>query len=90
MPRHRLPFVHLCDALVHPPYSLDDLLHTGRAERLSPGEGQIDLAAILRAIAADTPLALEVPMTALSLQSGAEAVAKRAITAARAVVRTMI
>lgn len=88
-PRHRLPFVHLCDALVHPPYTLDDLLHTGRAERLPPGEGQIDLAAFLRAIAPDTRLALEVPMTALSMQSGAEAVAKRAITAARALVGTL-
>lgn len=79
----RLPFGHLCDAPVHPPYSTDDLLHAARAERLPPGEGQIDLRAWLAAMPADCALAVEVPMTALTLASGAEAVLRRAAEAAR-------
>lgn len=79
----RLPFAHLCDALVHPPYSEDDLLHTARAERLPPGEGQIDLAAILNALPPDVPLGLEVPMLGLAAHHGALAVLRRAHDAAR-------
>jgi sugar phosphate isomerase/epimerase len=83
MPPGRLPFVHLCDAAVHPPYSTEDLLHTGRAERLAPGDGQIDLAAILRRLPPQTCISLEVPMTMLQARSGSEAVARRALDATR-------
>ncbi|WP_102224593.1 sugar phosphate isomerase/epimerase family protein [Acidimangrovimonas sediminis] len=57
----RLPFAHLCDAPVHPPYTEAQLLHTAREDRLPPGRGQIDLAAILAALPAGVPLGLEVP-----------------------------
>lgn len=79
---HRLPFLHLCDAPVRDAYSTEDLLHAGRAERLPPGEGQIDLPAILRRLPPDLPLALEVPMTAYAREAGTEAVARRARVAA--------
>jgi sugar phosphate isomerase/epimerase len=73
--RSLLPFLHLCDAPVHPPYTTDDLLHAGRAERLPPGKGGIDIASILRAMPPDAPVALEVPMRATMSRHGAEAVA---------------
>jgi sugar phosphate isomerase/epimerase len=88
-PQHRLPFVHLCDARVHPPYSDEDLLHAGRAERLAPGDGEIDLVAVLRRLPRDIPMALEVPMTALLMNDGAEKVAERAIRAARQLVKSL-
>lgn len=88
-PRHRLPFVHLCDALVHPPYSVDELLHAGRAERLPPGNGQIDLAAILTRLPYGVPLSLEMPMTNLQTIRGSEAVAAQAIAAARRVLANL-
>jgi sugar phosphate isomerase/epimerase len=81
----RMPFLHLCDAPVAPPYDLDALLYAGRAERLPPGEGEIDLPALLAATPPDIPVALEVPMTALAAAEGYEAVALRAISAARRV-----
>jgi sugar phosphate isomerase/epimerase len=71
----RLPFLHLCDAPVRPPYSTEALLHAGRAERLPPGEGEIDLASILRSLPKDIPVALEVPMSATARRYGPEAVA---------------
>ncbi|MGP9789953.1 sugar phosphate isomerase/epimerase family protein [Roseinatronobacter sp. NSM] len=62
IPPARLPFVHVCDAPRHPPYTTQDLLHSARQDRLPPGAGQIDIAAILAALPPDTPLGLEVPM----------------------------
>lgn len=80
----RLPFAHLCDALVHPPYATEDLLHAARAERLPPGEGQIDLRAFLRALPPGVPLGLEVPMTAFATTHGSAAVLARIASATRA------
>lgn len=85
----RLPFLHLCDARVHPPYTTDDLLHTGRAERLPPGEGQIDLKAILGCLPPNLTMALEVPMSALQAGVGSKAVAARALDAARHILRSV-
>lgn len=62
LPPERLPFAHLCDALVAPPYALEDLLSTAREARLPPGEGEIDLGAIIAALPPETPLGVEVPM----------------------------
>ena len=70
----RLPFAHLCDAPVHPPYSTEDLLHAARAERLPPGQGQIDLRPWLEALPAGCPLAIEGTMSALNAAQGPEAV----------------
>lgn len=61
IPASRLPFAHLCDAPVHPPYSTEDLLATARAERRAPGAGEIDLGALLAALPAEIPLGLEIP-----------------------------
>lgn len=82
-PPDRLRFAHLCDAPVHPPYSTEDLLHAGRAERLPPGCGQIDLRAFLDALPPDLPLGLEVPMTARTKEIGADAVIGEVMTRTR-------
>ena len=74
IPGSRLPFVHVCDATVQDTYTTEELLHTGRAERLPPGEGGIDIRGILRHTPPGIPVALEVPMTAMSAAQGAEAV----------------
>jgi sugar phosphate isomerase/epimerase len=62
IPPARLPFAHLCDATRAPSYDTDTLLRTARTDRLMPGQGQIDLVAFLRALPAELPLGLEVPM----------------------------
>lgn len=79
----RLPYVHVADAAVQPHYTTDELLHAGRVERLPPGEGQIDIHHILAHLPHDIPMALEVPMTALTAAIGAESVARRVREAAR-------
>jgi sugar phosphate isomerase/epimerase len=83
LPTARLPFLHLCDAPVLPPYTTEALLHAGRAERLPPGQGQIDLAAILSRLPQNLPIAVEVPMTRLQAEQGSVEVAARVLTATR-------
>lgn len=82
IPASRLPFVHVSDAPVQRSYTTEDLLHAGRAERLPPGEGGIDIRGILRHMPPGIPVALEVPMTAMTAAEGAEAVALRVRRAA--------
>lgn len=82
IPPARLPFVHVSDAPVRDSYTTEELLHAGRAERLPPGEGGIDIKGILSHMPQGIPLALEVPMTSVSLVQGAEAVALRVRQAA--------
>ena len=83
IPRERLRFAHLCDAPVRPPYSTEDLLFAGRAERLPPGDGEIDLRTFVDALPANLPLALEVPMTCLAESDGPMAVIRRVMAGAR-------
>jgi len=82
IPVARLPFVHVCDALVQDSYTTEELLLAGRAERLPPGEGDIDIKGILRHMPDGIPLALEAPMMAMTAAEGAEAVALRVRQAA--------
>jgi sugar phosphate isomerase/epimerase len=89
LPPARLPFVHLCDATVHPPYSTDDLLHAGRAERLPPGDGQIPLRSILERLPEGIPISLEVPMTGRQASLGSAAVAAAVLEKARDLLRTV-
>ncbi len=52
--------VHLCDAPTEIPSTKEDLIYTAREARLDPGQGGIDLAAILNQIP-EVPYSLEVP-----------------------------
>jgi sugar phosphate isomerase/epimerase len=57
-------YVQFCDALAAIPRTLEGLLHTAREARLAPGEGELDLAGVLRALPPGIPLSLEVPNAA--------------------------
>jgi sugar phosphate isomerase/epimerase len=81
-PKTRLPFVHIADAPIRGSYTTEELLYAGRAERLPPGEGGIDILGILEHMPEGLPIALEVPMSALTAAEGIEAVALRVRSAA--------
>ena len=74
IPEHRLPFAHVCDAVRSVTYTTDELLHTARAERLPPGEGELDLHEFLDALPPGLPLSVEAPMTALTQAEGPDTV----------------
>lgn len=89
LPPHRLRLAHLCDAPVAPPYTQDALLHTARADRLPPGQGEIDLLDFLRALPADLPLGLEVPMAARTARDGSDSVIRDTLHATRDLLRRL-
>ncbi|MEP7328014.1 MAG: sugar phosphate isomerase/epimerase, partial [Betaproteobacteria bacterium] len=66
VPTAWLRYAQLCDAPAARPTDTDTLLLQARAERLLPGDGGLDLSGILRALPADTPLGLEIPMATLA------------------------
>ncbi|HKP06273.1 MAG TPA: TIM barrel protein [Microbacterium sp.] len=83
LPREWFHYAHVCDAPGRIPATTAGLIHTARFERLFPGEGEIDMLAILDALPADIPFALEIPRATLVAQVGAKEHARRAISAAR-------
>jgi sugar phosphate isomerase/epimerase len=75
--RGRLRYLQLCDAPAERPADTEGLLHQARSERLMPGDGALDLGGLLRAMPADIPIALEVPMRTLAQSVGAVERARR-------------
>ena len=54
------------------------LIHTAREDRLMPGEGDLDLRAILRHLPAQLPIAVEIPNSRLAARLTDEERARRA------------
>lgn len=61
VPEEWIRYVQICDATLPRPASIDELRRQGRMARLFPGEGCIDLAAMLRALPA-VPVSVEAPV----------------------------
>ncbi len=77
VPPSAFHYAQLCDAPAQRPQDLETLLYQARAERLMPGDGGLDLKGILRALPADLPLGLEIPMQELAMSVGAVDRARR-------------
>ena len=60
VPRAWFHFAHVCDAPKEIPATNEGLIHTAREERLYPGEGAIDIAAIMNRLPV-MPYSLEIP-----------------------------
>lgn len=82
IPASRFPFVHVCDAPAGTSWTREELFHAGRVERLPPGEGGMDIKGMLSHMPPGIPIALEVPMTAMTAAEGEEAVVRRVRQAA--------
>jgi sugar phosphate isomerase/epimerase len=78
----RFPMVHVCDATAGRSFTTEQLLHTARAERLPPGEGDIDIRGILGRLPSGVSIGLEVPMESLTRERGPEEVARCVLNAA--------
>lgn len=81
----RLRYLQLCDARDARPAGRDDLLREATKDRLPPGEGAIDIVALLRAMPRGIPVALEVPMEEAARREPAPARLARLVAATRAV-----
>jgi sugar phosphate isomerase/epimerase len=82
VPRQWLRFAHVCDAPKEIPPADEGLIHTAREERLYPGEGAIDIAAIVNRLP-PMPYSLEIPNLARVRELGYAEHAWRCLEAAR-------
>jgi sugar phosphate isomerase/epimerase len=80
-----LHYWQLCDAPADRPSTVEELLHTARAERQFPGEGGLDLVPLTRAIPSDLLISVEVPTDTLALTLGARERARHALDCTRRV-----
>jgi sugar phosphate isomerase/epimerase len=63
VPPRFLRYAQLCDARPGRPAQMEEIIRQARSERLFPGEGGLDLRGLLRALPANVPLSLEVPVS---------------------------
>ena len=84
IPRHRLHYAQICDAPPEVPTTAEGLIHTARCERLLPGEGGIELAALFKTLPNDLPISVEIPNEKRAPALDAEEWARQALVASRA------
>jgi sugar phosphate isomerase/epimerase len=82
VPQPWFHFAHVCDAPKEMPTTSEGLIHTGREERLYPGEGGIDIAAIINRLP-EIPYSLEIPHLARAKELGYAEHAWRCLQAAK-------
>lgn len=87
LPRTWFNFAQVCDAPAEIPDTVEGLIHAARSERFVPGEGGIDMHAILDAMPS-VPYSLEIPNDAMIQALGHEAWALRCIEGARSYLDT--
>ena len=82
-PKKLFRTVHICDAGEEIPVDKESLVHTGRAERLYPGEGAIDIAGIVKNLDDDVLLCVEMPHVERVRRIGAVEHARRTLESAK-------
>ena len=87
--RRWLHYMQICDAPAEQPANVEAMIHCARFERLFPGEGGLDLSAMLRALPSDLPISVEVPREILARTVGAEQRARLAFDATQAVLQAV-
>lgn len=84
-PKEWFHYAHLCDCGAEIPAETEALAHTGRAERLYPGEGAVPIREIISRIPnRDITFGLEVPHARRLSELGAEEYVRRVLRAAKA------
>jgi len=93
IPTRLLHYAQICDAPANVPpeqlFTVEELVHAARCERLLPGEGIIDLNSLFATLPADLPVSVEIPHhLRLSLVSQTEW-ARSALAASQIVSRSV-
>jgi sugar phosphate isomerase/epimerase len=81
IPRDSMSHAQLCDAPAEIPTDREALIRTARCARLLPGEGGIDVRAMVSALPADLPLSVETPNSERLAQVGPEEWLRRSLKA---------
>lgn len=87
IPREMMNYAQICDG--PKPYDPDGvaMMTLGRTARLVPGEGDIDLAAIVARLPADLPISVEVPNKAICAEIGIEAFVRKSLEETKRLLR---
>lgn len=85
LPRQWLHYAQICDGPAIGPDTIEGLIHAARCERLLPGEGGIDLAALFARLPADIPVCVETPSDTRAPVLGWDEWMRQAVAASRAV-----
>lgn len=85
IPASRFRYAQLCDAPAAIPPTTEAVLAEARGARRFPGDGELDLVALVRALPHDIPLSLEIPTLELAKTVPALERVKRALAGARRV-----
>jgi len=86
VPPELLHFVQISDAPAEGPSSVEGLIFAAREDRLDPGAGELDIAAILRVLPEDVAVAVEIPNSRLAGEFTDEERARRALVATKTLV----
>lgn len=86
VPPEWLHFIQISDGPQVGPDSVEGLIFAARQDRLNPGEGQLDLAGIIRELPSDIIVAIEIPNSAAAVRITNEERARRALDATKVVV----
>lgn len=66
VPPDWLRYLQVSDACAEKPRTISDMIHIARHERLLPGDGALDLIAMVRKMPPDIPVAIEIPNAKLA------------------------
>jgi sugar phosphate isomerase/epimerase len=88
IPRNMMNYIQICDG--PKPYDPDGaaMMTLGRTARLIPGDGGIDLPAILSRLPSDIPVSVEAPNVEMVQSQGVEHLVRDALDASRRLVRS--
>ena len=88
IPRELLHYAQICDAptaaQIGRAFTVEEMIHTARCERMLPGEGGIDLKALFAALPSDLPVSVEIPHELRLALVGQTGWARQALAASRA------
>lgn len=86
---NRINYIQVCDAPHIENPTLDQLIHNARGERFLPGDGDIDIAAMLRALPRDKVISIEIPRSAEEATVSAKDRALQAITRTKELIKSL-
>ena len=86
IPRSWMNYAQICDGPAEIPTTNEALNFAARHARLLPGDGAIDLPALVAALPAGLPISVEVPNDEQAPALGAQEWARRALAASKAVI----
>ncbi len=89
LPHEWLHYAQMCDGPTQGPSTREGLIAAARGDRLIPGEGELELAALFRCLPSDLPISLEVPSDRRLPELGPERWAREVLAAGQAVAATI-